>query len=68
MTCTPLPNGRPKVQLALAVGLAVLGALLLICGFFVPPLGGISPSVLVAYGEVMTFSGALFGIDYHYRS
>lgn len=68
MTCTPLPKGRPKVQLALAVGLAVLGALLLICGFFVPPLGGISPSVLVAYGEVMTFSGALFGIDYHYRS
>lgn len=67
MTNSSAPKQRPQVQLCLAVGLAVLGALLLICGFFVPPMGGISPSVLVAYGEVMTFAGALFGIDYHYR-
>lgn len=35
--------------------------------FFTSPPGEIHSSVLVAYGEVMTFAGALFGIDYHYR-
>ncbi|KGN83643.1 MULTISPECIES: hypothetical protein [unclassified Porphyromonas] len=54
-------------QIILAFVLASLGMALLFAGFFVPPLGGIEPSVLVAYGEVMTFAGALFGIDYHYR-
>ena len=32
-----------------------------------PPLGVIDSSVLVAYGEVCTFAGALFGVDYNYR-
>ena len=36
-------------------------------GFTVPPLGVIDSSVLVAYGEVMTFAGALLGLDYKYR-
>lgn len=40
---------------------------LLFVGFFVPPLGEIDSSVLVAYGEVSTFSGSLLGIDYRYR-
>jgi hypothetical protein len=43
-------------------GMALLGA-----AFFTSPPGEIHSSVLVAYGEVMTFAGALFGIDYHYR-
>ena len=34
---------------------------------FLPPLGVIDPSVLTAFGEVLTFSGALLGMDYHYR-
>lgn len=33
----------------------------------IAPPGEIHSSVLIAYGEVMTFAGALFGIDYHYR-
>lgn len=52
----------------------VMAALLIFCGmallftaFFTPPKGEISASVLVAFGEVMTFVGALLGIDYHYR-
>ena len=56
-----------KVQLILAVGLCVFGGMLLIAGFCCPPLGEIHHSVLIAFGEVLTFSGSLIGIDYHYR-
>ena len=37
--------------------------ILLFCGFWVVPTGQIDNSVLVAYGEVSTFAGALFGVD-----
>ena len=43
------------------------GLLLLGTAFVTAPPGEIHSSVLIAYGEVMTFAGALFGIDYHYR-
>ena len=57
-----------KVQLILSVGLCVFGGMLLIAGFIAPPLGEIHPSVLTAFGEVLTFSGAILGMDYKYRS
>lgn len=38
-----------------------------VCGFWVVPTGQIDNSVLVAYGEVSTFAGALFGVDYRYK-
>ena len=41
--------------------------ILLTSGFIVPPLGIIDNSVLVAFGEVMTFAGGLIGIDYTYK-
>ena len=56
-----------KVQLILAVGLCVFGGTLLIAAFCCPPLGEIHHSVLIAFGEILTFSGSLIGIDYHYR-
>ena len=56
-----------KIQLILSVGLCVFGGLLLIAGFIAPPLGEIHPSVLTAFGEVLTFSVALIGMDYKYR-
>lgn len=56
-----------RVQMYCAVALCTFGMLLMAAGFVARPLGEISPSVLVAYGEVMTFAGALFGIDYHSR-
>lgn len=56
-----------KIQLLLSVSLCVFGGLLLIAGFVAPPLGEIHPTVLIAFGEVLTFSGSLIGIDYHYR-
>ena len=56
-----------KIQLIVSVGLCVFGGLLLIAGFIAPPLGEIHHSVLIAFGEILTFSGSLIGIDYHYR-
>lgn len=41
--------------------------LLVMLGFWVPPVGIIDSSVLVAFGEMSTFAGALLGIDYRYR-
>ena len=56
-----------KVQLILSVGLCVFGGVLLIAGFCCPPMGEIHHSVLIAFGEILTFSGSLIGIDYKYR-
>lgn len=55
------------VQLICAIALIVVGVGLLIAGFTVPPQGVIDASVLTAFGEILTFVGALFGIDYHYK-
>ena len=57
-----------KVQLVCAAVLITLGTALLIAGFIVPPTGVIDNSVLIAFGEILTFVGALFGIDYHYKA
>ena len=59
------PNG--KFQIFGATILIALGCSLLIAGFSAPPQGEIHSSVLVAFGEILTFVGAIFGIDYHYR-
>ena len=55
------------IQLLCAVSMIIIGCALLIAGFIVPPLGVIDGSVLIAFGEILTFVGALFGIDYHYK-
>ena len=56
-----------RPQLALAVVLCMAGLLLLILAFYSLPVGEIHSSILVAYGETLTFAGSLLGIDYHYR-
>lgn len=56
-----------KVQLTTAVTLCLAGLTLLFMGFWMPPEGEIHNSVLIAFGEVSTFAGALFGVDYKYR-
>ena len=38
-----------------------------VAGLLGPPVGIIDSSVLVAFGEMSTFAGALLGIDYRYR-
>lgn len=56
-----------NIQLALGVTLVVAGIVLLFLGFYAHPIGDITNSVLVAYGEVSTFAGALIGVDYSYK-
>jgi hypothetical protein len=56
-----------KLQLIMAVLLTVAGLALLFAGFWCEPAGEIHNSVLVAFGEVATFAGALFGVDYSYK-
>ena len=58
---------RFNLQLLTAAFLSLGGLILLFCGVFIDPEGQIHESLLVAFGEVATFSGALMGIDYVYK-
>ena len=57
-----------KLQLLTSVALVTFGVLLLIAGFLVRPTGVIDPTVLAAFGEILTFAGAIIGIDYRHRT
>ena len=54
-------------QLATAAILSIGGLIMLFCGVFIDPQGQIHESLLIGFGEVATFAGALFGIDYVYK-
>lgn len=56
-----------NIQLAMAMILCVAGIALLFMGFWCSPVGEIHNSVLIGFGEVSTFAGALFGVDYSYK-
>ena len=56
-----------QFQLFTAVALCIFGCIMLLAGFLCPPLGEIHHSILIAFGEILTFSGSLIGIDYKYR-
>ncbi|MBQ8385822.1 MAG: hypothetical protein IJX48_00020 [Paludibacteraceae bacterium] len=56
-----------RLQLIIATAMCTFGCALLACGFVAHPLGEIHHSVLIAFGEILTFSGSLIGIDYKYR-
>ena len=55
------------IQLITAAVLSMGGLALLFIGTFITPPGEIHESLLVGFGEVATFAGALFGIDYVYK-
>ena len=55
------------LQLILATALCIFGCVMLVAGLVLPPVGVIDSSILVAYGETLTFAGSLIGIDYKYR-
>jgi hypothetical protein len=40
----------------------IAGLVLIFLSFFAPPKGEISPSVLTAFGEALSFTGAVWGI------
>ena len=52
-----------RTKLVCACALVAVGAGLLVAGFVVPPRGEIHNSVLVAFGEALTFVGAVFGVE-----
>lgn len=56
-----------SLQFILGVIVVLAGLVLLFLGFYAVPLGEIAPSVLTAFGEAATFSGALIGVDYNYK-
>ena len=58
---------KPNIQLITAAVLAIGGLVLLFCGVYITPQGEIHESLLVGFGELATFTGALFGIDYTYK-
>lgn len=58
---------RLNIQMALGGLLIVAGLTLIFLGLFIPPKGEIHNSILIAFGEMSTFAGALIGVDYHYR-
>ena len=58
---------KASIQLITAAILAIGGLVLLFCGVYITPQGEIHKSLLVGFGEVATFAGALFGIDYTYK-
>ena len=57
----------PQYQAVVCVLLLFFGLALLAASFIVPPTGVIDPSVLTAFGEILTFAGAIIGIDDKYR-
>lgn len=59
---------RDKVQFLIAGGLLIIGCALLIIGMIVPPIGVISSSVLIAFGEVGTLAASILGIDAIYTN
>ena len=56
-----------KRHVSLAVVMVMFGMGLILAAFIVPPTGYIDPTVLTAFGEMLTFAGSLIGIDYHYK-
>ena len=55
-------------QLVAAYVVVLFGLTLIALAFFVPPMGSIDPSVLAAFGEILTFAGAILGLDYRYKA
>ena len=62
-----MSNNQSYIQLITAAVLSLGGLTMLFCGVFIEPHGQIHESLLIGFGEVATFAGALFGIDYVYR-
>ena len=58
---------KASIQLIATAVLSIGGLVLLFCGVYITPQGEIHESLLVGFGEVGTFAGALFGIDYTYK-
>ena len=61
-------NKTLKYQMIMSFILIIAGAALLFLGMFTLPLGVIHNSVLIVFGQILTFVGSLFGINFNYQS
>lgn len=52
-----------KSRFILATGMIVSGIVLVYIAFFTPPVGEVHGSILGFFGEIITASGAILGID-----
>ena len=59
---------KMNVQLAIASAFAVAGIFIIIVAFFVTPTGEIHNSVQFIIAQLLTFVGAIMGVDYHYKA
>ena len=57
-----------KIQLFIDTVASMFCSALIAVAILLPPAGYIDPTVLTAYGETLTFAGALIGVDYHYKN
>lgn len=60
-------DNKHTIQLISSILLVLFGCVLITLGFFFDPTGEIHPSVLTAFGEILTFAGAVIGVDYNYK-
>ena len=60
-------DSKHTIQLITSILLVLFGCVLITLGFFFDPTGEIHPSVLTAFGEILTFAGAVIGVDYNYK-
>lgn len=64
-----LKNNKTEFQLIIAALLIGFGCILIMLGFWVAvPVGAIHNSILWIFGQILVFAGAIFGIDYHYKT
>ena len=57
-----------KIKIYLSVGLMIFGCMMVMCGFWVAPMGIIDNSVLIIFGEISAFVGSVFGINMVYST
>ncbi len=54
---------KESIQVWTAIIMLVVGTLLVIAGFIVPPTGEVHDSVLWFFGECLIYAGSIFGIS-----
>ena len=57
-----------NIKIYLSVGLMIFGCIMVMCGFWVSPMGIIDNSVLIIFGEISAFVGSVFGINMVYST
>ena len=60
-------NYKDKLSFVICAVAFVMGFILSVAGFCVPPTGEISGSMLTWFGMVLTFVGSVLGISTHYN-